>query len=296
MDVLKVSNLVKNYGSFCAVNGVSLKVQKGEILGLLGPNGAGKTSLIHSIVTVEDFQKGSIEVCGYDLKKETRLCKSVIGYMPQEIINHSYFNVEEVLYYHSGYYGCFNNRDYIEELLKKFALWEHRKKRIIQLSGGMRRRLLLAKSLVHKPQLLLLDEPTSGVDVSLRDEIWEFVRRLRDEGKAILFTTHYLEEAEKLCDRVAIIHNGELVRHNKTTSLIQEFTLRKLGVQLKTKVNVAHKYLKVNTENYLEFHIPFSLDIGGLLEEAGLSLSQIQDIQIQEGTLEDVFKDVLDGE
>ncbi|MDE0151211.1 MAG: ABC transporter ATP-binding protein [Bdellovibrionales bacterium] len=296
MDVLKVSNLVKNYGSFCAVNGVSLKVQKGEILGLLGPNGAGKTSLIHSIVTVEDFQKGSIEVCGYNLKKEIRLCKSMIGYMPQEIINHSYFNVEEVLYYHSGYYGCFNNKDYIEHLMKKFALWEHRKKRIIQLSGGMRRRLLLAKSLVHNPELLLLDEPTSGVDVSLRDDIWEFVRRLRDEGKAILFTTHYLEEAEKLCDRVAIIHKGELVRHNKTISLIQEFTLRKLGVQLKTKVNVVHKYLKLNTENYLEFHIPFSLDIGRLLEEAGLSLSQIQDIQIQEGSLEDVFKDVLDGE
>lgn len=296
MNVLKVSNLVKNYGSFCAVDGVSLQVQKGEILGLLGPNGAGKTSLIHSIVTVEDFQKGSIEVCGYDLKKETRLCKSVIGYMPQELINHSYFTLEEVLYYHSGYYGCFYNKDYLNHLMKKFALWEHRKKRIIQLSGGMRRRLLLAKSLVHKPQLLLLDEPTSGVDVGLRDEIWRFVRSLRDEGKAVLFTTHYLEEAEKLCDRVAIIHKGKLVRHNKTTSLIQEFTLRKLSLQLKEKVNVKHKYLKVNNLNYLEFQIPFSLDIGHLLEEAGLSLSQIQDIQIQEGKLEDVFKDVLDGE
>jgi len=295
MDVLKVSNLVKNYGRFCAVDGVSIKVQRGEILGLLGPNGAGKTSLIHSIVTVEDFQGGSIEICGYDLKKETRLCKSVIGYMPQEIINHSYFTVEEVLYYHSGYYGCFNNQGYLEHLMKKFALWEHRKKRIIQLSGGMRRRLLLAKSLVHKPQLLLLDEPTSGVDVALRDDVWEFVRRLRDEGKAILFTTHYLEEAEELCDRVAIIHKGKLVRHNKTTSLIQEFTLRKLGIRLKEKVNVVHKHLKVKHGNYLEFQIPFSLDMGRLLEEAGLSLSQIQDIQVQEGSLEDVFKDVLDG-
>ena len=296
MDVLKVSNLVKNYGDFCAVNGVSLKVQKGEILGLLGPNGAGKTSLIHSIVTVEDFQSGSIEVCGYDLKKETRLCKSVIGCMPQEIVNHSYFTLEEVLYYHSGYYGCLNNQDYLESLMKNFALWEHRKKRIIQLSGGMRRRLLLAKSLVHKPQLLLLDEPTSGVDVTLRDEIWKFVRRLRDEGKAVLFTTHYLEEAEKLCDRVAIIHKGKLVRHNKTSSLIQEFTLRKLGIQLKEKMNITHKYLKAARGSYLEFQIPFSVGIGSLLEEAGLSLSQIQDIQIQEGTLEDVFKDVLDGE
>ena len=216
--------------------------------------------------------------------------------MPQEIVNHSYFTLEEVLYYHSGYYGCFNNQDYLESLMKKFSLWEHRKKRIIQLSGGMRRRLLLAKSLVHKPQLLLLDEPTSGVDVTLRDDIWKFVRRLRDEGKAVLFTTHYLEEAEKLCDRVAIIHKGKLVRHNKTSSLIQEFTLRKLGIHLKEKVNVMHKYLKINNGNYLEFQIPFSLEIGSLLEEAGLSLSQIQDIQIQEGTLEDVFKDVLDRE
>ncbi len=296
MNVLKVSNLVKNYGGFCAVDKVSLQVKKGEILGLLGPNGAGKTSLIHSIMTLEDFQSGSIEVCGYNVKKEIRLCKSAVGYMPQEVINHSYFALEEVLYYHSGYYGCFNNQDYLEHLMKKFSLWEQRKKRIIQLSGGMKRRLLLAKSLVHKPQLLLLDEPTSGVDVRLRDDIWEFVRGLRDEGKAVLFTTHYLEEAEKLCDRVAIIHKGKLVRQNKTANLIQEFTLRKLNVQLKTKVSVKHKYLKSEGENHLEFQIPFSVDIGGLLEEAGLSLSQIQDIQIQEGRLEDVFKDVLEGE
>ena len=294
LAALEVSNLVKNYGSFRAVDQVSLSIQKGEILGLLGPNGAGKTSLINSIVTVEKFQEGNIFISGYDLKKKPRLCKSLTGYMPQEVINHGYFTLEEVLFYHSGYYGLLNNKNRIQYLMKKFALWEHRNKKIIQLSGGMKRRLLLAKSLVHDPELLLLDEPTTGVDVQLRDDIWKMVRSLKEEGKAVLLTTHYLEEAEKLCDRVAIIHKGRLVQHNQTRAMIQEFTLRKLSVHLKEKSSIQHKYLTLNKGDYLEFQIPFSVNVGEMLKSSGLHLDHITDIQIQEGSLEDVFKSVLD--
>ena len=292
--VLEINNLVKNYGSFCAVKDVSLKIQEGEVLGLLGPNGAGKSTLINSIVTLEDFQKGEIRICGNNLKEETRLCKSLTGYMPQEVIHHGYFKLEEVLRYHAGYYGYFRNREsHIQDLMKKLSLWEHRNKKIIQLSGGMKRRLLFAKSLVHDPKLLLLDEPTTGVDIQLREDIWDFVRQLKKKNRAILLTTHYLEEAEKLCDRVILIHQGQLRRQNQTKRLIQEFTLRKVLIFLKDEYKVNHKYLKINTGKYLEFHIPFSVDMGQIMMECQLSWNQIQDIQVQEGSLEDVFKDML---
>ena len=294
MSVLNISNLVKDYGKLRAVDHVSLQVNKGEILGLLGPNGAGKTSLINTIVTLEDFNQGSISIGGYDVKKHPRLCKSVTGYMPQEVINHGYFTLEEVIRYHSGYYGCVNNQEYLNSLMKKFALWEHRKKKIIQLSGGMKRRLLLAKALVHDPLLILLDEPSTGVDINLRYDIWDFVRNLRDEGKAVLFTTHYLEEAEKLCDRVAIIHKGKLVRENNTQNLIREFTYRTLFLTLKKEVQIQNKYLKSCKDRRLEFRIPSSMDIGNLVQDLPIAWSDISDIAMQEGTLEDVFKDVLD--
>lgn len=295
VPVLEVSDVVKDYGSLRAVDHVSLKVDRGEILGLLGPNGAGKTSLINTIVTLEKLSRGRIAICGYDLKKAPRICKSLTGYMPQEVIHHGYFNLEEVIGYHSGFYGCVSNKPYLESLMKKFSLWEYRKKKVRELSGGMKRRLLLAKSLVHDPVLVLLDEPSTGVDVHLRYDTWEFVRNLRNEGKAVLFTTHYLEEAEKLCDRVAIIHKGKIIRENKTKNLIREFTSRKLMIWFKQPVgNIQHKYLKAQRALRLEFHIPSSMDIGDLFQELPFSWRDVSDIQIQEGTLEDVFKDVLD--
>ena len=293
MSVLKVSNVVKYYGDFKAVDDVSLSVEKGEILGLLGPNGAGKTSLINTIVTLEKFSKGQISVCGFDIKKQPRICKSLTGYMPQEIIHHGYFTLEEIMHYHSGYYGCIQNKEYLNSLMKKFALWEHRKKAVRQLSGGMKRRLLLAKSLVHNPLLILMDEPSTGVDIDLRYNIWEFVRSLKKEGKAILFTTHYLEEAEKLCDRVAIIHKGKLVRENKTKELIRECTFRKVSMKLKKDISFQHPYLKSNQNKVLEFHLPSSMDMGQLFKDLPFSWDNLSDVSIQEGTLEDVFKEVL---
>jgi len=294
LSILKVSNVVKDYGNFRAVDHISLNVEKGEILGLLGPNGAGKTSLINTIVTVEKFSEGQISICDFNIKKHPRICKSLTGYMPQEIIHHGYFTLEEIMHYHSGYYGCVGNQEYLNSIMKQFSLWEHRKKAVRQLSGGMKRRLLMAKALVHNPLLLLLDEPSTGVDINLRYDIWELVRNLKKEGKAILFTTHYLEEAEKLCDRVAIIHKGKLVRENKTKELIREFTSRKILMKLKKDIHIQHPYLKSNQNKVLEFHLPSSMDMGQLFKDLPFSWDHLSDVSIQEGTLEDVFKDVLE--
>ena len=294
MAVLEVSNLVKDYGRVRAVDHVSLHVEKGEILGLLGPNGAGKTTLINTIMTLEKPLSGRIQICGLDLKEHPRICKSVTGFMPQEVINHGYFTLEEIMFYHAGYYGISRQKNRIELLLKKFSLWEHRQKRVIQLSGGMKRRLLLAKSLIHKPELILLDEPGAGVDVNLRYDIWQLVKDLRNEGKAILFTTHYIEEAERLCDRVAIINKGKLVRHNKTKNLIQECTSRKVLITLKKEVKVSHPCLVKADGCELEFNIRSSAGVGRLFKELAVDWSDVLDVRIQEGTLEDVFKNVLD--
>ena len=168
MVVLKIENLVKNYGSFRAVNKVSFEVHSGEIFGLLGPNGAGKTSIISTITTVEKPTAGSITINDMNLNQHEKKVKAIIGVVPQETITHGYFNIAEILTFHSGYYGLMNNKVKIEELMKKLELWDHRHKRVRQLSGGMKRRLMIAKALVHSPRLLLLDEPTAGVDVELR--------------------------------------------------------------------------------------------------------------------------------
>ena len=295
-EVLKISNLTKHYGALRAVDDVSLAVNAGEIVGLLGPNGAGKTTLINTIVTLERPQSGSIMIEGMNLKEKPRICKAITGFMPQEVINHGYFTVEEVLFYHSGYYGLLSNKKRIDFLMKKFALYEHRHKKILKLSGGMKRRLLLVKALVHDPKLLLLDEPTTGVDVQLRYDMWDVVRGLREEGKAILFTTHYIEEAEKLCDRVAIINKGRLVQQNETKKLIQELTSRKIHLTLKKDIPLSHPSLKKINGRKFEFHVHSSVDIGPLLQEISINWEDVLDIRIQEGTLEDVFKNVLKGE
>ena len=187
---LSVTALVKKYEKTEALAGVSLTVKPGEVLGLLGPNGAGKTSLISVVVTLEKATAGQVHVFGHDVAKDAQRAKMRTGWVPQEIINHGFFTVEEILNFHSGYYGVKNPRERVEYLLKSLSLSDHRHKKVKQLSGGMKRRLMIAKALVHRPGLLLLDEPTAGVDVELRTRLWEFVAQLRREGISILLTTH----------------------------------------------------------------------------------------------------------
>ncbi|MCB1117300.1 MAG: ABC transporter ATP-binding protein [Chlamydiia bacterium] len=293
MTPLKIESLSKNYGQFRAVNNVSFDLEPGEIFGLLGPNGAGKTTIISCIISLVKPSKGSISVFG---QSNPQITKQQIGFVPQELISHGYFTVEEVLHIHASYFGLWGCSAHIEYLLKKLDLWNHRHKHVKQLSGGMKRRLLIAKALVHKPKLLLLDEPTAGVDVELRAQLWEFVRDMQKEGMTILLTTHYLEEAEKLCDRVGILHHGILRTTGHTQGLIKELTHREIVLTLSKSVDkIKHPALRLQEGNTLIFLVPSSYQLCTLLLELNLPLDAIQDLHIREGNLEDAFQRVLGG-
>ena len=294
---LHLTGLVKKYGGLKAVDGVSFDIRPGEIFGLLGPNGAGKTSIISCIASLEKVNEGLIQVFGHDVTLEARSAKKQLGLVPQELINHGYFSAEEILRFHSGYYGFFNNQDRIVYLMKRLALWEHRKKVVRQLSGGMKRRLSVAKALVHRPKLLLLDEPTAGVDIELRASLWEFVRELREEGVSVLLTTHYLEEAEMLCDRVGILDQGKLQMVGETSHLIRKLTQRKVKFHVEeVPMEFSHPQLIHREKNLMVFQIPSTMPIGELIADLSMDLSRIRDLQIEEGSLEDAFRNILKGQ
>lgn len=287
---LVVQNLVKRYGAsgaggVLAVNGVSFSLNPGEVFGLLGPNGAGKTSIISTIVTLERPTEGAIRINGYDNQTHPREAKQCVGFVPQEIVNHGYFNVEEILDFHSGYYGIIQKQERIEYLLDSLGLKEHRYKKVKQLSGGMKRRLLIAKALVHSPQLLLLDEPTAGVDIELRAQLWEFVKELKEQGVTILLTTHYLEEAQRLCDRVGILHEGRLKAIDSTGDFIRKLTERRVTLLRRSRPGTAEV-----------FRLKSGQSVGDLLREQKISIEDIMDLNVEEGTLEEAFRHVLSGE
>lgn len=278
---LVIENLVKNYGPIQAVRDVSLEIRPGEVFGLLGPNGAGKTSIISCVVTLENPTSGSVRVFDHDVFLESKKAKRLMGVVPQEIINHGYFNAEEILEFHSGYYGIFNNKERIHFLMKELQLWDHRKKRVKQLSGGMKRRLMIAKSLVHSPKLLLLDEPTAGVDIELRSQLWEFVKKLRKEGTSVLLTTHYLEEAEQLCDRVGVMNHGQVMAIDETKNLVHELTTRQVSIRMK------------NERDVRVYDLVDNKTVGDIFESEKINSNMIEDVSVREGTLEDAFRRII---
>ncbi|MBX3022504.1 MAG: ABC transporter ATP-binding protein [Bdellovibrionales bacterium] len=287
---LSIENVVKNYGPVQALQGVSFDVKKGEVFGLLGPNGAGKTSLISIIVTLEKATHGRARVFGHDVSTHPREAKLNLGWVSQEIINSGFFDVEEILKFHAGYYGVSERADRIEYILKGLSLWEHRKKKVKQLSGGMKRRLMIAKALVHEPGLLLLDEPTAGVDVELRMKLWDFVEELKGKGLSILLTTHYLEEAERLCDRVAIIHKGQIRAIGGTRMLIEEWSRKKVTLRLTEPVqSLMHPDLVKGSGQEWVFLTAMTKTLGELLQELKLNSAHLNDVKVDEGSLEDVF-------
>ncbi len=292
---IRITGLVKEYEKLRAVDNVSFEMKPGEIFGLLGPNGAGKTTLISTIVTLEEPTSGKVEVFGHDVTREPSVTKTLTGFVPQELIHHGYFDVEEIMQFHSGYFGLRKNKERIDWLLQKLSLYDHRKKKVKQLSGGMKRRLLIAKALVHDPKVLLLDEPTAGVDIELREQLWRFVGELKQQGLSILLTTHYIQEAEQLCDRVGIIQKGQLRRIGPTKDLIKELTKREIVVRLKTAPteDPRHPSFLRRSGNELVFQTPSSMGAGDLLESLGYELNQVADLVIREGSLEDALKRVL---
>ncbi|MDP3991344.1 MAG: ABC transporter ATP-binding protein [Candidatus Colwellbacteria bacterium] len=220
--VIKIKNLNKVYANgFQALQNIDLSIHKGEIFGLLGPNGAGKTTLINIIAGLTRKTSGEVSVLGRDVEKDYRFTRSKIGLVQQELNNDPFFKVREIVRLQAGYFGVPNPDDQVEDILKKVSLWEKRNQGGRTLSGGMKRRVMIAKALVHNPKIIFLDEPTAGVDVELRANLWNLVKSLRDQGKTIILTTHYLEEAEELADRVAIINHGQIVLVESKKDLIK---------------------------------------------------------------------------
>ncbi len=237
--LLTIRNLTKRYGSLTAVDDVSLDIAPGEIFALLGVNGAGKTTMIGCITGLISRFAGEIRIAGYDVRRQYRITRQLVGLVPQELNFDGFFPTAETLRYQGGYFGRRANRDRAERLLETFALAEKAKANTRKLSGGMKRRLMVCKALMHEPALLFLDEPTAGVDVDLREELWRYISGLRDSGTTIVLTTHYLEEAENLADRIGILNRGRLLRVDSRENLMRTFGRRWIEVRLSGPVPAA---------------------------------------------------------
>ncbi len=224
MNALEISHLVKKYGAMTAVDNLSLEVKPGEFFGFLGPNGAGKTTTINAITGIGSFDAGEILVFGIDVQHQYREARRKVGLAPQEFNVDIFQKVRNILWYMAGYYGMAKSyrEARVQEMLKIFELDIHAEKPFQALSGGLKRRVILARAMVHDPELLILDEPTAGVDVELRLELWKYLRRINEEGKTILFTSHYLEEVEQLCNRIAIVNHGTIVAIGDKNEFIKE--------------------------------------------------------------------------
>jgi ABC-2 type transport system ATP-binding protein len=232
IPAIQVDQVVKRYGGFTALAGVSLQIEQGEFFGLLGPNGAGKTTLISILAGLNFASSGKTAVMGHDVVCDYRQARRALGVVPQELVFDPFFTVRETLTIQSGYFGLRNNGAWIDELLHCLDLTEKADTNMRQLSGGMKRRVLIGQALVHKPPVIVLDEPTAGVDVELRQSLWQFIRRLNRDGHTIVLTTHYLEEAEALCGRIAMLKRGEIVASDTTQNLLNSFS----GCQVKLKL------------------------------------------------------------
>jgi ABC-2 type transport system ATP-binding protein len=220
---VSIVDVVKHFGSLQALAGVSLDIAEGEFFGLLGPNGAGKTTLISTLAGLVRADSGKLAVLGHDVVKDYRQARRLLGVVPQEIVFDPFFSVRETLRIQSGYFGLRHNDEWIDEILENLDLTGKADTNMRRLSGGMKRRVLVAQALVHKPPVIVLDEPTAGVDVELRQGLWQFVRRLNNEGHTIILTTHYLEEAEALCGRIALMKQGRIIALDTTANLMAAY-------------------------------------------------------------------------
>ena len=226
-------NVSKNYKQLKAVDGISLTIEKGEFFGLLGPNGAGKSTLINMMAGLVKPSNGSIDVMGFNVNKEYQEARHSVGIVPQELVFDPFFNVREMLRFQAGYFGKDKLNDkWVDEVIERLDLTDKASTNMRKLSGGMKRRALIAQALVHRPPVIVLDEPTAGVDVELRQKLWSFIKELNNEGHTIVLTTHYLEEAEALCNRVAMMKSGKIVALDSTKNLLKEFSLKNLKVRL----------------------------------------------------------------
>ncbi len=230
MSAISIKNLHKNYGKTIAVNGINLEIEKGEFFGLLGPNGAGKTTTINILTGLANQTSGTVKLFGKDVVEDYKEARALIGLVPQEFNFSIFETVFNVLDFNGGYFGIPKKKRHarIDELLKQLGLFEKRNTKMNYLSGGMKRKVMIARALIHKPKILILDEPTAGVDVETRKLLWEYLKKLNKQGTTILLTTHYIEEAEELCERIAIVHKSNIIKVENKEDLLKSFNNQKL--------------------------------------------------------------------
>ncbi len=306
-SIISIRDLTKVYDNgFKALNGVSLEIERGEILALLGPNGAGKTTLISTITGIVSASSGTVEVDGFDNVKNYRESRKRIGLVPQELTIGAFETVWNTVRFTRGLFGysssAKNDNAYLEQLLKDLSLWDKKDNQLRMLSGGMKRRVLIAKALSHAPKILFLDEPTAGVDVELRKDMWAMIKRLRESGVTIILTTHYIEEAEDIADRIGVINGGEILLVEDKAELMQKLGKKQLLVELKEPAAELPSSLEdydvslSDAGDVLTYTYDVSANATGitnllnLLSQAGL---QLKDLQTSQSSLEDIFVDLV---
>ncbi|RZL58145.1 MAG: ABC transporter ATP-binding protein [Variovorax sp.] len=279
-----------------AVDNVDFRIEQGEFFGLLGPNGAGKTSLISMLAGLSRPTSGAISVHGFDVQRDYAQARRHLGIVPQELVFDPFFNVRESLRIQSGYFGIKNNDAWIDELLQSLGLADKAGANLRQLSGGMKRRVLVAQALVHKPPVIVLDEPTAGVDVELRQTLWQFVARLNKEGSTVLLTTHYLEEAEALCHRIAMLKQGRLIALDRTSDLLRSAASNVL--RFKTDASLPDdiaRHARV-TGRIVQLPAKDAHEVERLLATLRQAGVAVEDVEMRKADLEDVFIDLMAGE
>lgn len=301
--ILRIEALSKTYASgFQALKNVDLDIRRGEIFALLGPNGAGKTTLINVVCGIVTPTSGKVSVDGHDIRKDYRLTRSMIGLVPQELTTDAFETAWATVSFSRGLFGKEPNPGLIEKILKDLSLWDKKDNRIMTLSGGMKRRLLIAKALAHEPTLLFLDEPTAGVDVELRQDMWQIVRLLRASGVTIILTTHYIEEAEDMADRIGVISKGEIILVENKAELMHKLGKKQLTLQLHDQLNALPAELaKHNLALASDGHeIVYTYDsqgertgITGLLQDLSQAGVRFKDLQTTQSSLEDIFVDLV---
>ncbi|HLS87105.1 MAG TPA: ABC transporter ATP-binding protein [Burkholderiales bacterium] len=303
MTILSIRGLTKRYASgLQALGRIDLDIGRGEIFALLGPNGAGKTTLISIVCGLVTATSGTVRVGGHDIEKDYRAARALVGLVPQELHTDMFVTVWSTVGFSRGLFGCPPDPGHLERVLRDLALWEKRHDRIMTLSGGMKRRVLIAKALAHEPQVLFLDEPTAGVDVELRRDMWALVRRLRERGVTIILTTHYIEEAEEMADRIGVINKGELVVVEEKAALMKKLGKKQLTLHLQEPLAGVPEALapwKLSLRNRgTELEYTFDAreegtGIPALLRRIGELGIAYRDLQTRQSSLEDIFVDLV---
>lgn len=289
---VKINQLHKQFGTLRALNGVDLTIEQGEFFALLGPNGAGKSTLINTLAGLLKPSSGSVSVMGFDTVTQYQQSRLNLGVVPQELVFDPFFNVREMLRFQAGYFGRGRENDkWVDEVIEGLGLTDKAHTNMRKLSGGMKRRALIAQALVHKPPVIVLDEPTAGVDVELRQMLWEFIKKLNRDGHTIILTTHYLEEAETLCSRVAMMKHGQIVALDTTANLLNTFAGKNLKVKLGDIIlpNSIAPLLRSEDKGVFTLSLTDVAQVEFVLAELRAANLKVQDLQLIEADLEDVF-------